>query len=217
MGQQGSKGPKITAQDRAILDLKLQRDKIKQYQKKLSIGTERENALAKEALARGDRDKARTALRRRKYQESLLSKTDGQLETLEGLVSTIEFAQIEQAVLHGLKQGNEVLKDIHRVMKIESVEKLMEETAEAQAAQREIDEMLSSQMTAEEEEAVMKELEEIEKEQQALMLQEEGDEDAVLLPSAPKTKLIQQESQQQEPAPVRERAQERQQPEAVLA
>lgn len=39
--------------------------------------------------------------------------------------------------------------------------------------------MLSSQMTAEEEEAVMKELDEIEREQQALMVKEEGEEDAV--------------------------------------
>ncbi len=52
----------------------------------LTLVSDREHQLAKEALARGDKDKARTALRRRKYQESLLSKTDGQLETLEGLV-----------------------------------------------------------------------------------------------------------------------------------
>lgn len=145
----------------------------------MQIVADREHTLAKEALARGEKDKARTALRRRKYQESLLGKTDSQLETLEGLVSTIEFSQIEQAVLHGLKQGNDVLKDIHKVMNIESVEKLMEETAEAQAAQREIDELLSSQMTAEEEEEVMKELAAIEKEQQALYDHEDGDQDAV--------------------------------------
>lgn len=38
MGQFGSKGPKIGPQDRAILELKLQRDRIQQYQRKVRIG-----------------------------------------------------------------------------------------------------------------------------------------------------------------------------------
>jgi charged multivesicular body protein 6 len=39
-------------------------------------------------------------------------------------------------VLHGLKQGNEVLKEIHKQLNVESVEKLLEETAEAREYQR---------------------------------------------------------------------------------
>lgn len=39
-------------------------------------------------------------------------------------------------MLHGLSQGNEVLKEIHKQMNVESVEKLLEETAEAHAYQR---------------------------------------------------------------------------------
>jgi CRISPR/Cas system-associated protein Cas7 (RAMP superfamily) len=51
-------------------------------------------------------------------------------------VSTIEFSSIEASVLYGLKQGNEVLKEIHKEMNVESVEKLLEETQEAQEYQR---------------------------------------------------------------------------------
>lgn len=51
-------------------------------------------------------------------------------------VSTIEFSLIEVSVLHGLKQGNDVLKEIHKEMNIESVEKLLDESHEAQAYQR---------------------------------------------------------------------------------
>ena len=40
------------------------------------------------------------------------------------------------SVLHGLKQGNEVLKEIHKELNVESVEKLLEETAEAREYQR---------------------------------------------------------------------------------
>jgi charged multivesicular body protein 6 len=51
-------------------------------------------------------------------------------------VSTIEFSLVEVSVLHGLKQGNEVLKQIHKELNVESVEKLLEETAEAREYQR---------------------------------------------------------------------------------
>lgn len=43
----------------------------------------------------------------------------------------MEFSLIEVSVMHGLKQGNEVLAQIHKEMSIENVEKLMSETKEA--------------------------------------------------------------------------------------
>lgn len=150
--------PKITSQDRAILDLKLQRDKLKQYQRKIQVILDQEYEIAKAHLAAGDRDRATIALRRRKYQQSLLLKTDGQLENLEQLVSTIEFSLVEISVLHGLKQGNEVLKEIHREMSVESVEKLMGETQEAREYQMEIGNLLANQLSVDDEEAVQEEL-----------------------------------------------------------
>lgn len=39
-------------------------------------------------------------------------------------------------MLHGLKQGNEVLKEIHKEMNLETVEKLLGETQEAREYQR---------------------------------------------------------------------------------
>lgn len=43
---------------------------------------------------------------------------------------------MEKDVLFGLKQGNEVLKQIHSEMDLESVHKLMDDTAEGIAYQR---------------------------------------------------------------------------------
>jgi len=176
--------------------LKLQRDKVRQYQKKIQVILDREHEIAKQALKSGNKERALVALRRRKYQESLLSKTDSQLENLEQLVSTIEFSLVEVSVLHGLKQGNAVLAEIHKEMSIENVEKLMEETQEAQAYQREIDEMLMSTMTVDEEESVQKELAEL---QEELMPH-------VKLPQVPNTEPI-HEAQPEEAEP--ERARER--------
>lgn len=98
--------------------------------------TDRETAIAKECLARDDRKRALLALRRKKYQESLLEKTDKQLEQLEQLTGQIEFALVQKDVLFGLQQGTQVLQTINREMGgIEGVEKLMGETEEARAYQ----------------------------------------------------------------------------------
>ena len=50
--------------------------------------------------------------------------------------SSIEFSLVEKDVLYGLRQGTAVLKELNREMSMESVEKLMDETAEAVAYQR---------------------------------------------------------------------------------
>ncbi|KAI6153684.1 Snf7 family [Pisolithus tinctorius] len=184
--------PKITAQDRAILDLKLQRDKLKQYQRKIQVILDREYEIAKSYLAAGDRDRAVIALRRRKYQQSLLLKTDGQLENLEQLVSTIEFSLVEMSVLHGLKQGNEVLKEIHREMSIESVEKLMGETQEAREYQLEIGNLLANQLSVDDEEAVQEEL-------RQLQVQSTQPEFRVKLPSVPAEQPVAIEIQDTQP------------------
>lgn len=122
---------------RAILDMKNQRDKLHQYQRRITVLTDREKAIAKEMLAKGDKPKALLALRRKKYQESLLTKTDAQLEQLEKLTSSVEFALVQKDVVFGLQQGTNVLQEIHREMGgLEHVEKLMGDTADAIAYQQ---------------------------------------------------------------------------------
>lgn len=199
MGQ-GNSQVKITQQDRSILDLKLQRDKLKKYQVRIQVVLNREQEIAKEALAAGNKAKALTALRQRKYQETLLSQTDGQLETLQKLVSGIEFSLIEKDVLYGLKQGNAVLKEIHKEMDLESVEKLMSDTAEGIAYQNEIDAMLSNKMSAAEEDEVLEEL-------AALQAEQVRDQ----LPSVPISGLPDKVLSTPEPAPEPEAEPERRQ------
>ncbi|CAG8605705.1 9741_t:CDS:1, partial [Acaulospora colombiana] len=121
----------------------------------IQIVSDKETEIAKEALRKNNKRGALLALKKKKYQQQLLEKTDAQLMNLEELVSnfciiklqskhkfvinnnytiktqTIEFALIEKEVLNGLKAGNNILKEIQKEMSIEDVEKLMEDTADA--------------------------------------------------------------------------------------
>ncbi|KAL1964314.1 hypothetical protein VTN77DRAFT_7134 [Rasamsonia byssochlamydoides] len=194
---------KITAQDRAILDLKNQRDKLHQYQKRITVLTDRETAIAKECLARNDRRRALLALRRKKYQESLLAKTDAQLAQLEQLTSQVEFALVQKDVLFGLQQGTKVLQAIQKEMGgLAAVEKLMEDTEEARAYQEEVSRMLAGQMSNQDEDEVEDELE-------ALQREVEG---PVHLPDAPTATLpeeTEEEKAQKAKARAKARARER--------
>ena len=98
--------------------------------------TDRETAIARECLRLDDRPRALLALRRKKYQVSLLKKTDAQLDQLEKLIGSVEFALVQKDVVFGLSQGTKVLQTIHKEMGgLEGVEKLMGETEEARAYQ----------------------------------------------------------------------------------
>ena len=97
--------------------------------------TERETEIAKEQVQKGNKPLALLALKKRNYQNSLLEKTHEQLFTLEQLVQSIEFAQVEAQVFAGLKTGNKILAELQDEIKIEDVERLMEDTAEAIAYQ----------------------------------------------------------------------------------
>ncbi|XP_039541793.1 charged multivesicular body protein 6 isoform X2 [Pimephales promelas] len=151
---------RVTEQDRAIL-LKQQRDKLKQYQKKITLQLEKERHLAKLLLKDGMKERALLLLKKKRYQDLLLDKTEVQIANLERMVQDIEFAQIEVKVIEGLKAGNDCLKQIHEVMSIEEVERILEETQEAIEYQKQIDELLAGWLTAEDEDAVLAELEAI--------------------------------------------------------
>ncbi|XP_070976100.1 charged multivesicular body protein 6-like isoform X2 [Oncorhynchus clarkii lewisi] len=137
--------------------------------------------------------KALLLLKKKRYQDQLLDKTENQISNLERMCQDIEFAQIEMKVVEGLKVGNDCLKSLHEAMSIEDVERIMDETQEGIEYQREIDEMLAGSLTQEDEDAVLAELEAIT--QGELDLPEVPDES---LPDVP-------EAADEEPEPGQER------------
>lgn len=205
--------------------MKTQRDKLHQYQRRIKVLTDRETDIAKQMLAKGDKRRALIALRKKKYQETLLAQTDGQLEQLEKLTANVEFALIQKDVVFGLQQGTKVLNEIHAEMGgLENVEKLMGDSAEAIAYQnvsfeasqdpgskqkliwyrrtQEISDMLGGRISNHDEDEIEDELRALEAE---LQRQEP-------LPNVPITPLPDREEEVPKPAQVKHK-----EPEAMLA
>lgn len=161
MGHIFSKKPisKVTEQDKAVLQLKTTRDRIRQYQKRSETNLEKDRQLAKQLLQNGKKERAKLLLRKKKFIEEQLNKTDGTLENIEKMIQDLEFAQIEMKVVDSLKVGNEALKQINQMLSIEDVERILDETEEAAEKQREISALLGGgALTDEDESAVEEEL-----------------------------------------------------------
>lgn len=168
MGQSDSKPlkPQVTAHDKAVLQLKLQRDKLSQSKKRIALVVDKETEIAKACLRQQppNKTRAKLALRKKKRQQSLLEQLESQSDTLEKLIDTIEFKLIEKDVLFGLQRGNEVLKEINKELSIEKVDKIMDETIEGVKYQEEISERLGELLSNGEELEVDEELEALQRE-----------------------------------------------------
>lgn len=112
-------------------------------------------------MKEGKKDRAKLLLRKKKFQEGLLEKTDGQLDNLERLVHDIEFAQVQKEVLDGLKDGNAALEKANAMFSIDEIEDILADTQEASEKQQEITDMLSGQLTQEDEDDVIAELDQL--------------------------------------------------------
>ena len=167
MGGKSSKAPekpansRITEHDRAVLQLKQMRDKLKQYRTKIELKLDNEKQLARQLLKDGKVDKAKLLLKKKKFYENNLQNTDNQLDNIDQLITNIEFKQVEHQVVNSLKIGNDCLKKLHQLMSIDEIEDIMDDTREAIEHQRQIDELLGTQINDQELDEINQELEDI--------------------------------------------------------
>ncbi|KAE8690090.1 Vacuolar protein sorting-associated protein 20-like protein 2 [Hibiscus syriacus] len=167
MGNLLAKKPKITEVDRAILSLKTQRRKLGQYQQQLEAVIEAEKQAAKDLIRENRKDRALLALKKKKAQEDLLKQVDTWLINVE--------------------QQSEI--------NIDDFQKLMDDTEEAKAYQDEINAILGEKLSAEDEEEILAEFEDLETQMAVQDMPEvptraESEEQKLNLPDVPTKKPV---------------------------
>lgn len=102
MGLGGSKVRIVTQQDRAVLELKLQRDKLVQARKRMDEAIAREIDVARELARSGRRDRALLCLKRKRYQLNRVAEVEKMLDNINSLVRTRRNAPLSWLPVYSL-------------------------------------------------------------------------------------------------------------------
>ncbi|VDN53376.1 unnamed protein product [Dracunculus medinensis] len=153
-----SKVPEVSQHDLAVLQLKTQRDRMKQYVRRNEKQMEREKEIAKKLIKMGKKDRALLLLKKKRYQENIIERTLKQLDQIDMMVNDLEFAAIEKRVVDELRKGKEALEQINKMFSLDDIEKILEQTAEAAEYQEEISNLLSGKLSETDLEGVENEL-----------------------------------------------------------
>ncbi|KII64614.1 Charged multivesicular body protein 6 [Thelohanellus kitauei] len=168
---------KITQKDKAVLELKIQRDKLKRLQTRLEERLSLEKAKALGLYRNNQIERAKFYLKKKIHLERGIHSADEQINVLEKMITDLDFAEIQKKVFDGLKIGNECLKNIMDSIDLELMEEFQDTTEEARLKNEEINKLFASTLTEHDEEELNQELD--------AMLSDINTE----LPTAPKTSL----------------------------
>lgn len=115
-------------------------------------------------VQKGQRDKAIGLLKKKRYKESLLAKTDSQISNLEEMVQSIEFTVMSTAFLEGIKAGNKALAALKaEIGSTDEVTEIMDEMRDGIAWSNEVTEILAGKLTTADDQAIKDEFEALEK------------------------------------------------------
>lgn len=169
--------------EKAILDCKSCRDKIKGYIRGLEKNELKTKEKAKDLLRNKQRERAKFYVRRGNLYKEQIKIADGQLEMINNQITQIESSATMNECMNCLKNGNTVLKNLQAGIKVEEWENIRDDLDELKEKDKEIGDFLRENNINQQEydEGVEQELDKLISEVQGA--------GAMNLPSVPKTEI----------------------------
>ena len=145
MGQGSSKPNRyeMSEHDRAMLQLKKSRDNIDKYSQSMYNIIKTKKNIKTGKLNEYDELKCKSILKRIRYQESLVTKAVQQLMSLEEMIISIDFKDVEKMFIKGLENGNGILKELNKELSLEKVDAILDESEEQMAMANDVNDLLA--------------------------------------------------------------------------
>ena len=141
----------LSQTEKAILDCKSCRDKIKRYIKSLEQKSENSMTKVRELLQKKQRDRAKFYLKQSKLFSEQTKVADGQLEMINQQISNIESTTNMAECAAVLTNGNKVLKQLQNEVNIEHWENIRDDLDELKERDDEIKEFFKEKGIEQEE------------------------------------------------------------------
>lgn len=180
----------VSEDDRALLDLKAQRDQLAGHQRRMERLAEKSRTAAASFLKAGNKQRAMLALRKKRQHEELSVECAGHVAKVEELILGVETACLQRDTVEALKLGVATIRKVQVEMGgVDQVQRLLDDHADAAEAQKEISEALAAAGIAEDDPEALGEYERLRKELAGVgsvsglaecMAQEAGAEQVVL-------------------------------------
>lgn len=170
----------VNDKDRAMLDLKRARDKLRRFRSKLDADSEALESKARMLIRNKAQDKAMFVLKLRKYKKKEAENVEGQLSKVLEMIQTINWEEQNTTVLRALQSGTKALNKMHDELPLEQVESILENNEAALERQASITEALRDGLDAQDDEELAEEY--------ASLLRGVEEKEATILPDAPTTK-----------------------------
>ena len=130
----------LTNIEKAILDCKKCRDKIKKYIKSLEQKEQNSRSKVKELLQKKQRDRAKLYLKQAKLFSEQTKVADTQLNMINEQIANIESTENMNQCAQVLTNGNAVLKQLQKEVNIEHWEDIRDDLDELRERDREVGE-----------------------------------------------------------------------------
>ena len=129
----------LSETEKAVLECKTCRDKIKKYIRNLEQKEVKAKEKAKELLKKKQKDRAKLYLKQCKLFREQTKVADGQLEMINTQIANIETTCTMAECMACLNQGNSVLKQLQKEVNIEHWENIRDDMEELKERDREPD------------------------------------------------------------------------------